>query len=112
MKPSGARAQADNRSTSEGLTMIVVVTGKNAIVKEGDDCSRLHIETDTGVEATDAALRAAELGRLRGREAELDVESLRQAGSTSQKTQDWSQRWQGMLEYADTKGWLPLTGRP
>jgi len=67
MKPSGARAQADNRSTSEGLTMIVVVTGKNAIVKEGDDCSRLHIETDTGVEATDAALRAAELGRLRGR---------------------------------------------
>ncbi len=86
--------------------MIIVVTGNNAIVKEGDDCSRLHVETDTGLEATDAALRAAELGRLRGREAELDVESLRRAGFTSQQTQDWSQRWQGMLEYADTKGWL------
>jgi hypothetical protein len=56
-------------------------------------------------------LRGAELGLWAGGpEAELDVAGLRAAAGATRVGADWPERWDSMIEYARSKGWLSADG--
>ena len=81
-------------------------------VVDVDDLTRLHLAlglvTD---EEADRALRDAGLGRLQDADTGvLDVAALRAAAEPQAGTDDWAQRWDGMVERAGTAGWLADDG--
>jgi hypothetical protein len=91
--------------------MIIRVVDGRARVEEGDDCTRLHVATDSAAEPTDAALRAEGLGFLADlTTAQLSVEQLRAQASAHAATAEWPDRWDAMIAYARGKGWLSADG--
>ena len=97
--------------------MIVEVVGGTDEVPEVkvvdvDDLTRLHLALGAVTdEEADSALREAGLGRLQDADTGfLDVAALRAAAEPQAGADDWAQQWDGMVEYARSKGWLTDDG--
>ncbi|SFL89137.1 hypothetical protein [Geodermatophilus ruber] len=93
--------------------MIVEVVGgaderPEVRVVDVDDLTRLHLALGAVTDGeADRVLREAGLGRVQDAETGiLDVAALRSAAAAQASTEDWDRRWDGMLEYAGSKGWL------
>ena len=92
--------------------MYVDVVGTQAEVRDPDNCQALDVRVSAADRGSvDAALRASGLGGWNGgREADLNVARLRAAAARGPVGPDWPQRWEAMLRYAATKGWLSADG--
>jgi hypothetical protein len=98
------------------LVIVEVVSGTDerpgVQVVDVDDLTRLHLALGAVTdEEADRALRDAGLGRLQDADTGvLDVAALRAAAEPQAGTDDWAQRWDGMVERAGTAGWLADDG--
>ena len=96
--------------------IVEVVGGADEVpevrVVDADDLGRLHLALGAVTdEEADRALREAGLGRLQDADTRfLDVAALRAAAESQAGGDDWVQQWDGMLEYAGSKGWLTDDG--
>ena len=97
--------------------MIVEVVGgadelPEVRVVAGDDLATLHLALGAVTdEEADQALRDAGLGRVEDAETGvLDVAALRAAAEPQAGSEDWAQRWDGMLAKARESGWLSDDG--
>jgi hypothetical protein len=92
--------------------MYVEVRGDHAEIRDADNCRALDVRVGNGDRLhLDRALRAAGLGGWDGgEEAELTVSGLHAAASLGEVGTDWQERWDAMLGYAATKGWLTADG--
>jgi hypothetical protein len=100
------------RLSPKGAGVYVEVRGTHAQVGDPDNCQALDVRVAAADRShLDAALRAAGLGRWDGgAEADLDVTGLRAHACRGPIGADWAQRWDGMVRYADSKGWLSADG--
>lgn len=92
--------------------MIVTITSDGSLVEDADDCTRLHISAD-GLD--DAAVGAALLTASLGRPGEPDhawiaVDKLRAVARVASRTPGWDARFDAMIAYARSKGWLDASG--
>jgi hypothetical protein len=92
--------------------MFVEIRGDHAEVCDPDNCRALDVRVGAGDRPhLDRTLRAAGLGGWAGgAEAELTVSGLHAAASAAGVGGDWQERWDAMLGYAATKGWLTAGG--
>ncbi|MGY1822012.1 hypothetical protein [Geodermatophilus sp. SYSU D00079] len=97
--------------------MIVEVVGgadelPEVRVVDVDDLTKLHLALGAVTdEEADQVLRDAGLGRLQDAETGfLDVAALRAAAEPQAGAEDWAQQWDGMVAYAERKGWLADDG--
>jgi hypothetical protein len=96
--------------------IVEVVGGADEVpevkVVDVDDLKALHLALGAVTdEEADSALREAGLGRLQDAETGfLDVAALRAAAEPQAGAADWTQQWDGMVEYARGKGWLTDDG--
>lgn len=91
--------------------MIVSLSAISADVIEADDCTRLHVATSLASDTVDGALRAAGIGRLEGGDhALLDVATLHDRARAAAQEPDWDAKWEKMIGYAASKGWLSDDG--
>lgn len=87
--------------------MIVQLSSDSARVAEADDCSRLHVTTSLPADAVGDALRGSGIGHLDTDESVLlDRETLRTRARAAAHDDGWDERWDAMIAYARTKGWL------
>lgn len=97
--------------------MIVELSAAGAVVRDADDCTRLHLETALEGTKLRAALLTTNTGApVGGLSAEgaavlLDLAVLRSRAKLVATADDWSQRWSAMVDYAGRKGWLSPDGR-
>ena len=81
-------------------------------MRDADDCTRLHVESDLDGAALRAALRRTGTGEIgEGENAWLDLAVLRSRAALLATEPDWSERWSAMTAYAERKGWLSDDGR-
>ena len=76
-------------------------------LEEPDDCARFHVAIHRlSEDAARQALAREDVGTLENSEvAWIEIASLRRlAGGRVQP--DWPERFEGMLRYAERKGWL------
>lgn len=92
--------------------MIVRVGKDGAVVRDADDCGRLHLESDLDEAALRTALRTTGTGELVDADnAHLDLGVLRSRAALLATAPDWAERWSAMTGYAEKKGWLSEDGR-
>jgi hypothetical protein len=74
---------------------------------EADDTKRFHVEVlgGTDVGRLFGALVDAAAGRLEGDDAWIALDAVRRMAA-GQVAPDWNERFDAMLEYARTRGWL------
>lgn len=92
--------------------MIVVVTPHGCHVEDADDLGRLHVTAD-GLDdgQAGAALQHAHLGRTgKAGHVSLAVASLRAAARPRASIPDWDDRFDAMIDFARSKGWLDASG--
>lgn len=91
----------------------VDVTPQRPVVtlEEPDDCTRFHLEVVGGADfgRVFGALVDAAAGRLEGDHALITVDAVRRMAA-GRVGDDWDARFDGMLDYARTKGWIDDTG--
>jgi hypothetical protein len=83
-----------------------------ARVVDVDNLTALHLALGqvTDDEAAEALARAG-LGRMQNAEtAHLDVAALRAAAEPRASAPDWVRKWDAMIAYARSKGWLSDDG--
>ena len=92
--------------------MYVEVQDGRAELRDADNCRALEVRVAAGQRPSrDAALRDAGLGFWDGgAETELSVTRLRDAAASADVGPEWTQRWDAMVTYAATKGWLTPDG--
>ena len=92
--------------------MYVAVRGTQVEVGDPDNCRALDVRVSAADRrGLDDALRAAGLGGWDGGdEADLNVAALRAAAALGPVGADWPSRWEAMVSYATTKGWLSADG--
>jgi hypothetical protein len=96
--------------------IVEVVSGTDEVpgvrVVDVDDLTKLHLALGAVTdEEADRVLRDAGLGRLQDAETGfLDVAALRAAAEPQADAADWAQQWDGMVAYAQRKGWLTDDG--
>lgn len=92
--------------------MIVRVGKDGAVVRDADDCSRLHLETDLDEAGLRTALRTTGTGELvDAGTALLDLAVLRSRAALLATAPDWAQRWTAMTGLAAQEGRLSEDGR-
>jgi hypothetical protein len=92
--------------------MFVLVTTAGVTLEEPDDLGRFHVALDPGVADLDAALRVAGWGQAQGDgDASISVEALRTAAAAAPVEPGWDARFDAMVDYARSKGWLSADGR-
>ena len=96
--------------------MIIVITatagGEPAVsLAEADDCQAFHLEA-RAVDAADVAtaLARAGAGSVAGDDAFIEPTAVRSMAAGAAVGPDWEDRFQGMLAYAEKKGWLDENG--
>jgi hypothetical protein len=92
--------------------MIVAITREHCRVEDADDCARLHVTAEElDDDEAGAALQRADLGRA-GDAAHvwLTIDSLRTAAREAASIPDWDDRFDAMIAYARSKGWLDACG--
>ena len=79
-------------------------------LEEPDDCTRFHLVVVGGRDLARVfgALVDAAAGRLEGDHALITIDSVRRMAAT-RVADDWDARFEGMLDYARTKGWTDDT---
>ena len=96
--------------------IVEVVGGADEVpevrVVDVDDLTKLHLALGAVTdEEADRVLRDAGLGRLQDAETGfLDVAALRAAAEPQAGVADWAGQWEGMVAYAERKGWLTDDG--
>ena len=91
--------------------MIVDISDTAVALTEPDDCGRFHVRVPSGlsVEVQDAVLASAGAGYRSGTEqAAVNISWLR--SSAHDVAPDWVDRFDKMLAFAGTKGWLTDDG--
>ncbi|MGY1815399.1 hypothetical protein [Blastococcus sp. SYSU D00820] len=97
--------------------IVEVVGGADEVpevrVVDVDDLTKLHLALGAVTdEEADRALREAGLGRMEGADTGyLDVAALRAAAEPQATAEGWAGAWDGMLAYAEKKGWSADDGR-
>ncbi len=92
--------------------MILSFESDGAVVRDADDCTRLHLETDLDATALGRALKRTGTGEIgEGDNAWLDLAVLRSRASLLAAVPDWAERWSAMTAYAEREGWLSEDGR-
>ncbi|SHK87475.1 hypothetical protein SAMN05443637_113174 [Pseudonocardia thermophila] len=92
-------------------TVIVRLTAAGAIVRDVDDCSALHLETDLEGAKLRAALLTTDTGVADGEHVWLDLAMLRTRAHLLATAQDWPARWAAMVRRARDEGRLSADGR-
>ena len=96
--------------------IVEVVGGADEVpevrVVDVDDLTKLHLALGAVTdEEADGVLRDAGLGRLQDAQTGvLDVAALRAAAEPQAGSEDWAQRWDGMVAKARESGWLSDDG--
>lgn len=91
--------------------MIVRVGKDGAVVRNADDCGRLHVETDLDEADLRTALTTTGTGELVDADnAQVDLATLRSRAALLATAPDWAERWTAMTGYAQQKGWLSEDG--
>ena len=91
--------------------MIVDINHTAVALTEPDDCGRFHVRvpSELSVEALDAVLASAGAGHRSGPDqVAVTIAWLRSAAHDVPP--DWGDRFDKMLAFADTKGWLTDDG--
>ena len=92
--------------------MIVLLVPSGAVVRDADDCTRLHVESSLAAAALRTALRTTGTGDVgEDGNAWLDLATLRARAALLATAPDWAERWSAMTAYAQRKGWLSADGR-
>lgn len=80
-------------------------------LEEPDDCTRFHLAVVGGpdIGRVFGALVDAAAGRLDGDHALITIDAVRRMAA-GRVGDDWDARFDGMLAYARTKGWIDDTG--
>ena len=80
-------------------------------LEEPDDCTRFHLTVAGGkdVGRVFGALVDAAAGRLEGDHALITIDAVRRMAA-GRVADDWPERFDAMLDYARTKGWIDDTG--
>ena len=91
--------------------MIIVIAAGAVSLEDADNCNAFHLEA-RGVDAAGvaAALADADAGRVDGDDAYIAPAAVERMATAVQVGADWNDRYQGMLAYAATKGWLDGSG--
>ena len=92
--------------------MIIVITHDHSYIESADDCTRLHVTAATLDDAAaGAALQSAGLGR-QGEPAHvwLAVDALRTTARAAASIPDWDNRFDAMIAFARSRGWLDASG--
>lgn len=91
--------------------MIVILTADGAVVRDADDCRRLHVETDLTGDDLAAALAATGTGEpADDGHVLLDLGTLRARARLTATDPEWPQHWEAMVEHARRSGWLSPDG--
>jgi len=79
-------------------------------LEEPDDCTRFHLAVVGGrdIGRVFGALVDAAAGRLEGDHALITIDSVRRMAA-GRVGDDWDARFDAMLDYARTKGWIDET---
>lgn len=92
--------------------MIIVISsdaaGEPAVsLADADDCTAFHLAAQ-GVDAAGVAtaLAKAGAGTVAGDDAFIEPVVVRSLAAGAEVGPDWSERFQGMLAYAEKKGWI------
>jgi len=82
-----------------------------AELEEPEDCMRFHVVLrDIGIYAAQGMLQADDVGRLEdSNTAWINVAAVRKLAE-GQVGPDWSERFQQMVDYAASKGWVSEDG--
>ena len=91
--------------------MIVDITDTAVTLTDPDDCGRFHVRVPPALpaEALDAVLAGADAGRRFGADqVAVNISWLRSAARDV--APDWADRFEKMLAFAGTKGWLTDDG--
>ena len=90
--------------------MIVRIDPAGVRLDEPDECGRFHVQVAEGVTDLAGALAAADVGTLADDEhAWVRVDAVRRLAE-GRVPDDWPSRFDGMLRYAASKGWLDGEG--
>jgi hypothetical protein len=92
--------------------MYLQVTTDSLTVEEPDDCRSLAVRVRSGAIARLAdALAADGLGRPSDDDhVELVLDRLRERAAAGPVGPGWAERWDAMIAYATTKGWVSADG--
>ncbi|MGC7094519.1 hypothetical protein ACPZ19_07645 [Amycolatopsis lurida] len=90
--------------------MRLLIAPSGPELADPDDCTRFHVEVSTEDRLRDV-LAEHGLGRLDdgGEHIHVAIDALRKLAD-GRTEDDWSTRFDGMLSYAASKGWLDQTG--
>lgn len=92
--------------------MVVTLAVDGAVVADADDCTRLHLATALDGPTLRSALHGTGTGELAPDGAVwLDLAVLRSRAQLAATAQDWAQRWDAMVAYAERSGSLSVDGR-
>jgi hypothetical protein len=90
--------------------VIVRIDSTDVRLDEPDDCTRFHVQVGEGVDDVGARLSAASAGTMADDDhAWVHVAAVRRL-ATGHVAEDWSTRFDAMLAYARSKGWLDADG--
>ena len=91
--------------------MIVTLTADGALVRDADDCGRLHVETELSGDDLRTALTTTATGTPADDEhVWLDLATLRSRARLLATDPGWPQRWEAMVDAAQRSGWLSPDG--
>jgi len=76
-----------------------------------EDCGRFHVTATGGdAEALDAALASSKVGRIaESGDALIETKAVVELAQ-GRVGADWTEKFDGMLAYAKSKGWMDETG--
>jgi hypothetical protein len=80
-------------------------------LEDPDDCTKFHLMVVGGSDLARVfgALVDAAAGRLEADHAYITIDAVRRLAA-GRVTDDWDDRFAGMLGYAQSKGWIDDTG--
>ncbi len=85
--------------------MIVNITRDAVRLDESDDMKRLHATADRSVDI-DRTLRSHDAGAADTKHALISIRWIRDEAGELSESADWDIRFESMLSYARSKGWV------
>ena len=90
----------------------MALTTDGVVVRDADDCARLHLWTDLDADGVGVALTTTTTGRLIDADtALLDLGVLRSRAQLLATAPDWDARWAAMTAEAERSGARSADGR-
>jgi hypothetical protein len=92
--------------------VIVILGADGVLLRDPDDCGRLHVETDLAGDDLVEVLTTTGTGAPAGDgRVWLDLATLRSRARLAATDPDWSANWEAMVAHAQRSGWLSEDGR-